>query len=102
MAGYEISNMKRKSVNELASRLKVVVTSRVNEIIEANKGLERSRADTLKNYVENKLMEIVESSEQDSNKVAALSLLGRSVSMFSDKIIEESSDFHGLGGTGPK
>ena len=92
LAGYEIANMKRKSVNELASRLKVVVTSRVNEIIEANKGLERSRADTLKNYVENKLMEIVESSEQDSNKVAALSLLGRSVSMFSDKIIEESSD----------
>jgi DNA-binding ferritin-like protein (Dps family) len=37
-------------------------------------------------------MEIVENSDQDSAKVSSLALLGRSIAMFSDKVIEETQD----------
>ena len=37
-------------------------------------------------------MDIADNSDQDSSKVSALALLGRSIAMFSDKIIEEQSE----------
>ena len=94
-SGYSVENMKAKSVNELASRLVVKVRSRIEAIRDENIALEEQRKggkEYLRNYVENKLMEIVETSEVDSAKVSSLALLGRSVAMFSDKIIEEQSD----------
>jgi DNA-binding ferritin-like protein (Dps family) len=84
--------MKPKSVNELASRLLVKVRWRVDEIISSHIALSERKEETLKNYIENKLMEIVETSEVDSAKVSSLALLGRSIAMFSDKVIEETQD----------
>ena len=91
-SGYSVENMKAKSVNELASRLLVKVRWRVDEIISSNIALSERKEETLKNYIENKLMEIVENSDQDSAKVSSLALLGRSIAMFSDKVIEETQD----------
>ena len=91
-SGYSVENMKPKSVNELASRLLVKVRWRVDEIRDAKIGLAERKEETLKNYIENKLMEIVETSEVDSAKVSSLALLGRSIAMFSDKVIEETQD----------
>ena len=91
-SGYSVDNMKPKSVNELASRLLVKVRWRVDEIRDAKIGLAERKEETLKNYIENKLMEIVETSEVDSAKVSSLALLGRSIAMFSDKVIEETQD----------
>ena len=91
-SGYSVENMKPKSVNELASRLVVKVRSRIDEIRDKNIGLAEGKKETLKTYIENKLMEIVENSEVDSAKVSSLALLGRSIAMFSDKIIEETAD----------
>ena len=91
-SGYSVENMKAKSVNELASRLVVKVRSRIDEIREKNIALSERKEETLKNYIENKLMEIVENSDQDSAKVSSLALLGRSIAMFSDKVIEETQD----------
>ena len=91
-SGYSVENMKAKSVNELASRLVVKVRSRIDEIREKNIALSERKEETLKTYIENKLMEIVENSDQDSAKVSSLALLGRSIAMFSDKVIEETQD----------
>ena len=91
-SGYSVDNMKPKSVNELASRLLVKVRWRVDEIRDAKIALSERKEETLKNYIENKLMEIVETSEVDSAKVSSLALLGRSIAMFSDKVIEETQD----------
>ena len=91
-SGYSVENMKAKSVNELASRLLVKVRWRVDEIISSNIALSERKEETLKTYIENKLMEIVENSDQDSAKVSSLALLGRSIAMFSDKVIEETQD----------
>jgi hypothetical protein len=91
-SGYSVENMKPKSVNELASRLVVKVRSRIDAIRDKNIGLAEGKKETLKTYIENKLMEIVENSEVDSAKVSSLALLGRSIAMFSDKIIEETAD----------
>ena len=91
-SGYSVENMKPKSVNELASRLLVKVRWRVDEIISSNIALSERKEETLKTYIENKLMEIVENSDQDSAKVSSLALLGRSIAMFSDKVIEETQD----------
>ena len=91
-SGYSVENMKPKSVNELASRLLVKVRWRVDEIISSHISISERKEETLKNYIENKLMEIVETSEVDSAKVSSLALLGRSIAMFSDKVIEEQSD----------
>ena len=91
-SGYSVDNMKPKSVNELASRLLVKVRWRVDEIISSNIALSERKEETLKTYIENKLMEIVENSDQDSAKVSSLALLGRSIAMFSDKVIEETQD----------
>ena len=91
-SGYSVENMKPKSVNELASRLLVKVRWRVDEIRDKNIALSERKEETLKNYIENKLMEIVENSDQDSAKVSSLALLGRSIAMFSDKVIEETQD----------
>ena len=91
-SGYSVDNMKAKSVNELSSRLLVKVRWRVDQIRDQKIALSERKEETLKNYIENKLMEIVETSEVDSAKVSSLALLGRSVAMFSDKIIEEQSD----------
>ena len=92
LAGYAISNMKRKSCNELSSRLVVKLRSRIDEIRDKNIALSERKEETLKTYIENKLMEIVENSDQDSAKVSSLALLGRSIAMFSDKVIEETQD----------
>jgi len=91
-SGYSVDRMKAKSVNELASRLVVKVRSRIDEIREKNIALSERKEETLKTYIENKLMEIVENSDQDSAKVSSLALLGRSIAMFSDKVIEETQD----------
>ena len=91
-SGYSVDNMKPKSVNELASRLLVKVRWRVDEIRDKNIALSERKEETLKTYIENKLMEIVENSDQDSAKVSSLALLGRSIAMFSDKVIEETKD----------
>jgi hypothetical protein len=91
-SGYSVENMKPKSVNELASRLVVKVRSRIDAIRDKNIGLAEGKKETLKTYIENKLMEIADNSDQDSSKVSALALLGRSIAMFSDKIIEETAD----------
>ena len=91
-SGYSVDNMKAKSVNELSSRLLVKVRWRVDEIISSHIALSERKEETLKNYIENKLMEIVENSDQDSAKVSSLALLGRSIAMFSDKVIEETQD----------
>ena len=91
-SGYSVDNMKAKSVNELSSRLLVKVRWRVDQIRDQKIALSERKEETLKNYIENKLMEIVETSEVDSAKVSSLALLGRSIAMFSDKVIEETQD----------
>ena len=91
-SGYSVENMKAKSVNELASRLLVKVRWRVDQIRDQKIALSERKEETLKTYIENKLMEIVENSDQDSAKVSSLALLGRSIAMFSDKVIEETQD----------
>ena len=91
-SGYSVENMKAKSVNELSSRLLVKVRWRVDQIRDQKIALSERKEETLKNYIENKLMEIVETSEVDSAKVSSLALLGRSIAMFSDKVIEETQD----------
>ena len=76
----------------MSSRLVVKLRSRIDEIRDKNIALSERKEETLKTYIENKLMEIVENSDQDSAKVSSLALLGRSIAMFSDKVIEETQD----------
>ena len=79
---------KNKSVHEMACRVmtNIKVQSMIRSIQHKREEDNRMRAIRREEFVLKKLMEEVEKGDQASSRIRALELLGKTVSMFSNKI----------------
>ena len=92
---YDCENMKDSSVYVESSRLMThpKISLRLKEYEESITLNSIATQLSVKEYVENGLKEIIEDEETNSNaKVSALSWLGKSVAMFTDKIENSEED----------
>ena len=79
---------KNKSVHEMACRVmtNIKVQSMIRSIQHEREEENRMRAIRREEFVLKKLMEEVEEGDQASSRIRALELLGKTVSMFSNKV----------------
>ena len=80
--------VKNKSIHEMACRVttNIKVQSMIRSIQHERAEENRTRAIRREEYVLKKLTEEVEYSDKASSRIRALELLGKTVSMFSDKV----------------
>ena len=79
---------KKKSIHEMAYRVltNIKVQSMIRSIQHKREEENRMRAIRREEFVLKKLMEEVEQGDQASSRIRALELLGKTVSMFSNKV----------------
>ena len=82
------SSAKKKSIHEMACRVltNIKVQSMIRSIQHKREEDIRMRAIRREEFVLKKLMEEVEQGDQASSRIRALELLGKTVSMFSNKV----------------
>ena len=81
--------VKNKSIHEMACRVmtNIKVQSMIRSIQQERAEENRTRAIRREEYVLKKLTEEVEHCDKASSRIRALELLGKTVSMFSDKVV---------------
>ena len=81
--------VKNKSIHEMACRVmtNIKVQSMIRSIQHERAEENRTRAIRREEYVLKKLTEEVEHCDKASSRIRALELLGKTVSMFSDKVV---------------
>ena len=86
------SSAKKKSIHEMACRVltNIKVQSMIKSIQREKYEDNRMRAIRREEYVLKKLMEEVEQGDKASTRIRALELLGKTVSMFSNKVEVET------------